>query len=183
LFETENKRKVTYLALSVAGAVLALYSSRTWIKISFVDYHGTDDWYGAFSRVVGLLTIGLGIFFVATHGEASFIFKIYRRVCIVANVLSIFLFSIVALRISQISAEITRKANAPADALEGTFLEGIGKIIANITGTIANLAKPHLARGWYLCLAASISGAVFCALAEFLGDSESPTEDETILES
>ena len=48
---SQRLTRSTYGAQIVLGIMIALLSRTTWVEVAWVDYRGTDDWYG---RVVYL---------------------------------------------------------------------------------------------------------------------------------
>jgi len=140
-------RQVFSVALIPIGLLIIRSSRQTWIEVAVLDYKGTDDWYGKFTLAAGAALIVVGILNIIPSFPDS-LKNIANWIGIAFSLISIVVLIIIAIRVDQIGDDLARKARAPERFFEGTILEGLGRILANVSETISSLARPKVGSGW-----------------------------------
>ena len=142
-----NYQQVFSALLIPIGLLIIRSSRQTWIEVAVLDYKGTDDWYGKFTLAAGvvLLLVGVSGFIPALSTSLK---NIVNWIGIAFSLVSMIILVIIAIKVDQIGDELARKARAPERFFEGTILEGLGRILANVTETISSLGRPKVASGW-----------------------------------
>lgn len=163
--ETEESQDTDYLHLGfialqiLAGLVTVLQSRSVWIEVSILDYRGTDDWYGKTVFIIGVFLISsasLGLL----KQISSMVLKWIQLSALIAGFVGIVITSIVGLRVNQIAEDIGTKARAPERWFEGTILEGLGKVLANLSESISGVIQPKLTNSWKLSLVALVVATI-----------------------
>lgn len=140
-------RQVFSVALIPIGLLIIRSSRQTWIEVAVLDYKGTDDWYGKFTLAAGVALIVVGILnFIPSFPNS--LKNIASWIGIAFSLISIIVLIVIAIRVDQIGDDLARKARAPERFFEGTILEGLGRILANVSETISSLGRPKVASGW-----------------------------------
>jgi len=174
-------RRLGFIALQILAGLIAVLQSRSvWIEVSILDYRGTDDWYGKTVFVIGVFLV-----FTATVGLlkhiSSMVLKWIQVSSLIAGIVGIAITSIVGLRVNQIAEDIGAKARAPERWFEGTILEGLGKVLANLSESISGVIQPKLTTSWKLSLVALVVATIAVAIqipwSEF---KSTPNEDEDL---
>ena len=140
-------QQVFSVALIPIGLLTIRSSRQTWIEVAVLDYKGTDDWYGKFTLAAGVVLVLVGICSFIPALSIS-LKNIANWVGIAFSLISLVILIIIAIKIEQIGDELARKARAPERLFEGTILEGLGRILANVSETISSLGRPKVASGW-----------------------------------
>ena len=167
-------QQVFSVALIPIGLLTIRSSRQTWIEVAVLDYKGTDDWYGKFTLAAGVVLVLVGICSFIPALSIS-LKNIANWVGIAFSLISLVILIIIAIKIEQIGDELARKARAPERLFEGTILEGLGRILANVSETISSLGRPKVASGWR-----STTILTACALVSglFANDWSRNTDDE-----
>lgn len=164
LSQDTDYRRLGFIALQLlAGLIAALQSRSVWIEVSILDYRGTDDWYGKTVFVIGvffILTATLGFL----KQISSIVLKWIQVSSLIAGIVGIAITSIVGLRVNQIAEDFGAKARAPERWFEGTILEGLGKVLANLSESISGVIQPKLTTSWKLSLVALVVATIAVAI-------------------
>lgn len=142
-----NHQQVFSIALIPIGLFTIRSSRQTWIEVAVLDYKGTDDWYGKFTLAAGVVLVLVGISSFVPALSKSFK-NIANWIGVAFSLISVVILAIIAIKIDQIGDELARKARAPERLFEGTILESLGRILANVSETISSLGRPKVASGW-----------------------------------
>ena len=175
-FSDLDYRRIFSFLLIPIGLLLLRSSRQTWIEIAILNYKGTDDWYGKFTFATGILIIFVGIFSLIPTVQPR-IKKVGNWISITFLFASLIILGFIALRVDQIGDDIARKARAPERLFEDTILEGLGRVIANISESISNLGKPKVSSGWRDTTILTIGALIFGLLAN---DWSRTTSDEPV---
>lgn len=148
--------RFAYGAQIVLGLSIALLSRTTWVEVAWVDYRGTDDWYGRVILVAGVLIAAIGVIGLTDRlsGTKAMLSSFFG---LIASICSVVITFVVGIRTRQIAADIRTKARAPERWFEDTLLEGVGRILANISESISEPVQPSLSRAWQFLLAAAFA--------------------------
>lgn len=163
---SQRLTRPAYGAQIVLGILIALLSRTTWVEVAWVDYRGTDNWYGRVVMLAGILTATIGAVGLTNRlsGAAamwsSLLSLIFSTCVIVITVL-------VGLRTRQIAADIKSKARAPERWFEDTLLEGVGRALANIGESVSDSVQPGLSTSWRFLLVAAIIATLVSAAASW----------------
>jgi len=173
-------RQVFSAALIPIGLLIIRSSRQTWIEVAVLDYKGTDDWYGKFTLAAGVALIVVGILtFIPSFPNS--LKNIASWIGVAFSLISIVVLIVIAIRVDQIGDDLARKARAPERFFEGTILEGLGRILANVSETISSLGRPKVASGWrsttILTACALVSGLLAHDWSRNTDDDDESLED------
>lgn len=163
---SQRLTRFAYGAQIVLGVLIALLSRTTWVEVAWVNYRGTDDWYGRVVILAGILTAAIGVAGLtnrlsgATAIWSSLLGLIFSTCAVVITVL-------VGLRTRQIAADIKSKARAPERWFEDTLLEGVGRAFANIGESVSDTIQPNLSTTWRFLLVAAVIATLVSASASW----------------
>lgn len=163
---SQRLTRSAYGAQIVLGILIALLSRTTWVEVAWVNYRGTDDWYGRVVMLAGILTAAIGVAGLtnrlsgATAMWSSLLGLIFSTCAVVITVL-------VGLRTRQIAADIKSKARAPERWFEDTLLEGVGRAFANIGESVSDTIQPNLSTSWRFLLVAAVIATLVSASASW----------------
>jgi hypothetical protein len=153
-------RRIFLIILAFVSGVVAAFASRTtWVEVTFVNYRVIDDWYG---QAIFFSGIGLALSALIPLAEVlDMSIRKWAQLLGVAIGLFGFIASlVVGIRVRQIASDIASRSRAPERWLEGTILEGLGKLLANASESIASVAEPQLTSNWKITTAALGVGAI-----------------------
>ncbi len=175
-------RQVFSIALIPIGLLIIRSSRQTWIEVAVLDYKGTDDWYGKFTLATGvvLILVGMSNFFPPLSINLK---KITNWIGIAFSLISIVILVVIAIRVDQIGDDLARKARAPERFFEGTILEGLGRILANVSETISSLGRPKVASGWRSTTILTVGALVASLLATDWSRSRDEDDDDDLSEN
>ena len=163
---SQRLTRSTYGAQIVLGIMIALLSRTTWVEVAWVDYRGTDDWYGRVVILAGILTAAIGA--VGLTNRLSGAAAIWSSLLgLVFSSYAVVITALVGLRTRQIAADIKSKARAPERWFEDTLLEGVGRAIANIGESVSDAIQPSLSSTWRFLLFVAIIAALVSASASW----------------
>jgi Co/Zn/Cd efflux system component len=151
------------VAQLVLGVVVTLNSRGVWVEVAFVDIRGFDEWYGKLVFGCGLVMILAAILSALSQMPSSYRI-ITQIISFTSSLAAVTVVGIFGLRVNQISADISDRARSPERWLEGTILEGFGKILADAAESISENLQPSLTSVWRWILIASIISALINAL-------------------
>lgn len=167
----------------LAGSITALLARSVWIEVAILDYRGTDDWYGKTILVIGIFLILTAIFELVKQINST-VLKWLQITGLLAGIAGITITSIVGLRVNQIASDISTKARAPERWFEGTILESLGKVLANLSESVSGVIQPKLTNSWKLTLVslvvATITVAVQIPWGDFRSNSNSNDDEDSI---
>ena len=164
-FSGENLNKVALLLLAPTGLLIIRSSGQTWIELSVFDFKGTAEWYGKVTLVSGIIITLLGS--ISAFPSASSRLKNFLSWAgIMSSLISVLILIAISIKLEQISQEIERKARSPERFFDGTFLEGLGKALADISAEISVVIKPQLASGWRNTTILSVVALLICLITK-----------------
>lgn len=175
------RRLVLGALLTVTGVLTSWKSRGIWVKISFVDYRVSSEWYGRTVLVIGIVFVLTGILSFLDGSIPRFRFWVYAFTSFFGLV-GLLIISIVGFRVRQIASDIGFRARAPERWFDGTILEGLGKLIARGSESISSVAQPRLASDWKVTLVALLLGTVASLLLTPWDEVRGKTEIEEVEE-
>jgi hypothetical protein len=145
-------RLLTNASSLVLGLVITILSRSVWIEVAWIEYRGTDDWYGWVVMASGFVIAASGTVRIFDH------FKFWREpwtavVAALSSLIPIAVASAVGLRTQQISSEIQKTARSPERWFEGTILEGLGNLLADVADSLSDPFEPRMTDEWRWLLA------------------------------
>lgn len=158
--------RATYSAQIVLGLSIALLSRTTWVEVAWVDYRGTDDWYGRVVMLAGILIAAVGAIGLTDRLSGTNA-RLTSLLGLSASISSLIITIVVGFRTRQIAADIKSKARAPERWFEDTLLEGVGRVLANLGESISENIQPSLSRTWQFLLVAAIVATIASALVSW----------------
>ena len=165
-FSGETLNKVALLLLVPTGILMIRSSGQTWIELSVFDFKGTAEWYGKVTLASGIIVTLLGS--ISTFPSASSRLKNFLSWAgIMSSLISVLILIAISIKLEKISQEIERKARSPERFFEGTFLEGLGEALADISAEISVVIKPQLASGWRNTTILSIVALLICIMTRY----------------
>ena len=165
-FSGLNLNKVAFMLLVPTGILMIRSSGQTWIELSVFDFKGTAKWYGKVTLASGIIITLLGS--ISIFPSASSRLKNFLSWAgIMSSLISISILIAISIKLEQISQEIERKARSPERFFDGTFLEGLGEALADISAEISVVIKPQLASGWRTTTILSVIALLICIITRF----------------
>ena len=157
-----QKQNPVDLGLFVAGISLIIGSFSPWISVAIMNLSGTDGWRGYVTLISGLiLVVNASTRLWPQILDKRFTTKLalLSKVSVVA---SLAVLVEVGVRLRQVTNEISDIApeSSSTPTVDTTF-SGFTQALDDLTKSLTEALKPHLAIGWYVCL---ISVAVSLAL-------------------
>ena len=153
-----NNQKNSDLAITVLGALVAIASLTTWIRIAVIGVSGMDSWWGFVTFASGVLIASYGASrawpeFLKSSGYRTN----SRRLALVGCAGAIVVLGYVGIRVTDIGRQFDDTVSQSS-----TDTSGLGndfdQAVQDFQNSIADAFKPSLAFGWYL-------GAVSTVLA------------------
>ena len=157
-----QKQNPIDLGLFAAGIGLIIGSLSPWITVAIMNLSGTDGWRGYVTLISGLILVVNA----STRLWPQILVKrfttklaLLSKVSVVA---SLAVLVEVGVRLRQVTNEISDIASESSSTptVDTTF-SGFTQALDDLTKSLTDALKPHLAIGWYVCL---ISVAVSLAL-------------------
>ena len=159
-----NYRRTGLTGIQIlAGSIAALLARSVWIEVAILDYRGTDDWYGKTIFIIGLFLIATAIFRLVKQISSALLTWL-QITGLLAGIAGITITTIVGLRVNQIASDISTKARAPERWFEGTILESLGEVLANLSESVSGVIQPKLTNGWKLTLVSLVVATIAVAI-------------------
>jgi len=154
---------VTSAILMSAGILAFLGSSSSWIRISYIQIHGLDYWFGFITALSAITVFVTGYCAFRQPPISQTLLKRLTKISLLLSVISCAILLVVAARVDEIAAQIAQKAELPDSFLGGLMLGVLGKIIGKAAKSVSELIQPKLAEGFYITLYSFVIAAV-CSL-------------------
>ena len=157
-----QKQNPADLGLFASGVALVIGSFSPWISVAFLHIAGTDGWRGYVTLISGLiLTVNASTRLWPQMLDKRFASKL-SLLSKVSAVASLAVLVEVAIRLKQVTNGMSDIASdsGSTPTVDTTF-SGLTQALDDLTKSLTDALKPHLAIGWYVCL---LSLAVTAAL-------------------
>ena len=150
-----QKQNPVDLGLFAAGIGLIIGSFSPWISVAILNLSGTDGWRGYVTLTSGLiLVVNASTRLWPQILDKRFISKLslLSKVSLVA---SLAVLVEVGVRLRQVTNEISDIASESGSTpTADTTFSGLTQALDDLTKSLTDALKPHLAIGWYVCLLA-----------------------------
>jgi hypothetical protein len=158
----------------LAGVLAFLGSSSSWIRISYIQIHGLDYWFGFITALSAIAVSVTGYCAFRQPPISQTLLKRLTSISLLLSVISCAILLVIAARVDEIAKQIAQKAEFPDSFLGGLMLGVLGKIIGKATKAVSELIQPKLAEGFYITLYSFVIAAVCSLILIFKFDPKKP---------
>lgn len=171
---SQRLNSVISIVLMSSGVLAFLGSSSSWIRISYIQIHGLDYWFGFITALSAITVFVTGYCAFRQSPASQALLKRLTKISLLLSVISCAILLIVAARVEEIASQIAQKAELPDSFLGGLILGVLGRIIGNAAKSVSELIQPKLAEGFYITLYSFIIAAVCSLILIFKFDPKKP---------